>query len=278
MSKVWFITGAGRGFGAEIARAALREGDKIVATGRNLAQLRASFPEAPKDRIAFVELDVTCEEQAETAVQVAITRFGRIDVLVNNAGYGQMGNFEEVSSAAVEQQFATNVFGLMHVLRAVLPVMRQQRSGHIFNISSIGGVVGFNGAAIYCATKHAIEGLSAALDMEVSGLGIKVTAVAPGMFRTDFLDSSSVRYGNKTIADYSENGSVQDAYDPYNHQQPGDPAKLGAAVVYLAAMENPPKQFLAGSDAVSLATPALEKRLVEIRNFDALSRSTNGNF
>lgn len=213
----------GAGFGAEIARAALREGDKIVATGRNLA-VRASFPEAPEDRIAFVELDVTCEEQAETAVQVAV-RFGRIDVLVNNAGYGQMGNFEEVSSAAVRQQFATNVFGLMHVLRAVLPVMRQQRSGHIFNISSIGGVVGFNGAAIYCATKHAIEGLSAALDMEVSGLGIKVTAVAPGMFRTDFLDSSSVRYGNKTIADYSENGSVQDAPGPYNHQQPGDPAK-----------------------------------------------------
>jgi NAD(P)-dependent dehydrogenase (short-subunit alcohol dehydrogenase family) len=278
MSNVWFITGSGRGIGAQIARSALQAGHKVVATGRNLEQLRAAHQGVPADKIAFVELDVTNEAQAETAVQAAVKQFGRIDVLVNNAGYGLMGKFEEVASSAVEHQFATNVFGLMHVMRAVLPVMRGQRSGHIFNISSIGGALGFNGASVYCATKYAVEGLSASVEMEVAKFGIKVTIVEPGFFRTDFLDSKSVKYGGKVIEDYAGTGTVRDAYDAYNHQQPGDPVKLGAALVKLAGMTNPPKQFLAGSDAIAAVTQSLEGRLDEIRGFTELSKSTDGTF
>jgi NAD(P)-dependent dehydrogenase (short-subunit alcohol dehydrogenase family) len=278
MSNVWFITGAGRGIGAQIAKAALQAGHKIVATGRNLEQLRASYQDVPADKIAFLELDVSNEAQAETVVQAAVKQFGRIDVLVNNAGYGLMGNFEEVSSGAIEHQFATNVFGLMHVMRAVLPVMRSQRSGHIFNISSIGGALGFNGASVYCASKYAVEGLSASVEMEVARFGIKVTIIEPGFFRTDFLDSTSVKYGGKVIEDYAVTGTVRNAYDAYNHQQPGDPAKLGAALVRLAGMKNPPKQFLAGSDAIGVVTHSLEGRLDEIRAFAELSKSTDGAF
>jgi NAD(P)-dependent dehydrogenase (short-subunit alcohol dehydrogenase family) len=278
MSNVWFITGAGRGIGAQIAKAALQAGHKIVATGRNLEQLRASYQDVPADKITFLELDVSNEAQAETVVQAAVKQFGRIDVLVNNAGYGLMGNFEEVSSGAIEHQFATNVFGLMHVMRAVLPVMRSQRSGHIFNISSIGGALGFNGASVYCASKYAVEGLSASVEMEVARFGIKVTIIEPGFFRTDFLDSTSVKYGGKVIEDYAVTGTVRNAYDAYNHQQPGDPAKLGAALVRLAGMKNPPKQFLAGSDAIGVVTHSLEGRLDEIRAFAELSKSTDGTF
>jgi NAD(P)-dependent dehydrogenase (short-subunit alcohol dehydrogenase family) len=278
MSNVWFITGAGRGIGAQIAKAALQAGHKIVATGRNLELLRASYQDVPPDKIAFLELDVSNEAQAETVVQAAVKQFGRIDVLVNNAGYGLMGNFEEVSSAAIEHQFATNVFGLMHVMRAVLPVMRSQRSGHIFNISSIGGALGFNGASVYCASKYAVEGLSASVEMEVARFGIKVTIIEPGFFRTDFLDAKSVKYGGKVIEDYAVTSTVKDAYDAYNHQQPGDPAKLGAALVRLAGIKNAPKQFLAGSDAIAAVTRSLEGRLDEIRAFAELSKSTDGTF
>jgi NAD(P)-dependent dehydrogenase (short-subunit alcohol dehydrogenase family) len=263
MSNVWFITGAGRGIGAQIAKAALQAGHKIVATGRNLELLRASYQDVPADKIAFLELDVSNEAQAETVVQAAVKQFGRIDVLVNNAGYGLMGNFEEVSSGAIEHQFATNVFGLMHVMRAVLPVMRSQRSGHIFNISSIGGALGFNGASV---------------EMEVARFGIKVTIIEPGFFRTDFLDAKSVKYGGKVIEDYAVASTVKEAYDAYSHQQPGDPAKLGAALVRLAAIKNAPKQFLAGSDAMAAVTQSLEGRLDEIRAFAELSKSTDGTF
>jgi NAD(P)-dependent dehydrogenase (short-subunit alcohol dehydrogenase family) len=278
MSNVWFITGSGRGIGAQIAKSALQAGHKVVATGRNLEQLRASYQGVPADKIAFVELDVSNEAQAETAVQAAVKQFGRIDVLVNNAGYGLMGNFEEVASSDAEHQFATNVFGLMHVMRAVLPVMRSQRSGRIFNISSIGGTLGFNGASVYCATKYAVEGLSASVEMEVARFGIKVTVVEPGFFRTDFLDPKSVKYGDKVIEDYAVTGTVKDAYDAYNQQQPGDPVKLGGALVKLAGMKNPPKQFLAGSGAIAVVTQSLEGRLDEIRAFTELSKSTDGTF
>jgi NAD(P)-dependent dehydrogenase (short-subunit alcohol dehydrogenase family) len=278
MSNVWFITGAGRGIGAQIAKAALQAGHKIVATGRNLELLRASYQDVPADKIAFLELDVSNEAQAETVVQAAVKQFGRIDVLVNNAGYGLMGNFEEVSSGAIAHQFATNVFGLMHVMRTVLPVMRSQRSGHIFNISSIGGALGFNGASVYCASKYAVEGLSASVEMEVARFGIKVTIIEPGFFRTDFLDAKSVKYGGKVIEDYAVTSTIKEAYDAYNHQQPGDPAKLGAALVRLAGIKNAPKQFLAGSDAIAAVTRSLEGRLDEIRAFAELSKSTDGTF
>ena len=275
MSKTWMITGAGRGIGAEIARAALANGDRVVAAARKLGQLQDAFAGADPERIALVELDVASEAQAAPAVAAAVERFGRIDVLVNNAAYGLLGRLEEVSSADIARQFAVNVHGVLHMLRAVLPTMRRQRGGHIMNISSIAGITGFDGASVYCASKYAIEGLSASLALEVAPLGIKVTAVEPGFFRTEFLDPSSVRYGATAIDDYAALGSVEQAYGAYKGRQLGDPAKLAAAVVELAGMASPPRQFLAGSDALAMANTALDARRTEMAAFEALTVSTD---
>lgn len=275
MRKVWFITGAGRGIGAAIAHAAIAAGDHVVAAARSLDQLKAGFAEVNPAQVALVELDVAREAQAGAAIQAAVARFGRIDVLVNNAAYGLLGNFEELSPAEIEQQFGVNVFGVMHVLRAALPVLRQQRAGHIINISSIAGVTGFDGASVYCATKYAIEGLSSSLGLELAKFGIKVSTVEPGFFRTDFLDQSSVRYGQKVIDDYAIHGSVENAYGAYHGKQLGDPAKLAKVVLRLAGMEHPPRQFLAGSDALAMANAAIDTRLTELNGMAALSRSTD---
>lgn len=275
MSKTWMITGAGRGIGAEIARAALANGDRVVATARKLGQLQDAFAGADPERIALVELDVADEAQAAPAVAQAVERFGRIDVLVNNAAYGLLGRLEEVSSADIARQFAVNVHGVLHMLRAVLPTMRRQRGGHIMNISSIAGITGFDGASVYCASKYAIEGLTASLALEVAPLGIKVTAVEPGFFRTEFLDPSSVRYGATAIDDYAALGSVEQAYGAYKGRQLGDPVKLAAAVVELAGMASPPRQFLAGSDALAMANTALDARRTEMAAFEALTVSTD---
>lgn len=275
MSKVWMITGAGRGIGAEIARAALANGDKVVATARKLGQLQDTFAGADPERIALVELDVADEAQAAPAIAAAVERFGRIDVLVNNAAYGLLGRLEEVSSADIAQQFAVNVHGVMHMLRAVLPTMRRQRGGHIMNISSIAGITGFDGASVYCASKYAIEGLTASLALEVAPFGIKVTTVEPGFFRTEFLDPSSVRYGAAAIDDYAAHGSIEQAYGAYKGKQLGAPVKLAAAVVELAAMAAPPRQFLAGSDALAMAGAALDARRTEMAAFAALTVSTD---
>ncbi|VXC47557.1 SDR family NAD(P)-dependent oxidoreductase [Massilia sp. 9I] len=275
MSKVWFITGAGRGIGAEIAHAAIASGDRVVAAGRNLEQLKAAFAAADPAQVALVELDVSREAQAPAAIQAAVARFGRIDVLVNNAAYGLLGNFEELSPQEIEQQFQVNVFGVMHVLRAALPVLRSQRAGHVINISSIAGLTGFDGASVYCATKYAIEGLSSSLALELAKFGINITTVEPGFFRTDFLDQSSVRYGQKVIEDYAAHGTVENAYGAYHGKQLGDPVKLAAVVVRLAGMENPPKQFLAGSDAVAMANAELDARFSSLNGMAELSRSTD---
>jgi len=275
MSKTWMITGAGRGIGAEIARAALANGDKVVATARKLGQLQDTFAGADPERLALVELDVADEAQAAPAIAAAVERFGRIDVLVNNAAYGLLGRLEEVSSADIAQQFAVNVHGVMHMLRAVLPTMRRQRGGHIMNVSSIAGITGFDGASVYCASKYAIEGLTASLALEVAPFGIKVTAVEPGFFRTEFLDPSSVRYGATAIDDYAAHGSIEQAYGAYKGKQLGDPVKLAAAVVELAAMAAPPRQFLAGSDALAMAGAALDARRTEMAAFAALTVSTD---
>ena len=274
MTQVWFITGASRGIGYQIAKAALQAGHKVVATGRTLEQLRSAYADAPADRIGLLQLDVSNAAQADAAVRAAVEQFGRIDVLVNNAGYGLLGNFEEVQEEAIERQFATNVFGLMHVMRAVLPVMRRQRSGRVFNLSSIAGLIGFQGASVYCASKFAVEGLSASIATEVERFGISVTLVEPGFFRTDFLEPTSVSYAAANIGDYAD-GDAKDIYGGYNGRQLGDPARLGTVLVELAAMPSPPKHFLAGSDAVGMATGSLQARLDEIRAFETLSTSTD---
>jgi len=279
MSKTWFITGATRGIGFEIVKAALARGDKVVATGRDLArtaQALAGLPAAQADRLLATALDVSVATQAQAAADAAMERFGRIDVLVNNAGYGQLGLFEELEAAEIERQFATNVFGLMHVTRAVLPVMRRQRAGHVFNLSSIGGVQGFNGASVYCASKFAVEGYSESLALEVAAFGIGVTIVEPGFFRTDFLDDRSVRYGSIQLEDYAPaSAELQDTYSAYSHRQAGDPTKLAAALVRLAHKGQPPLHFAAGSDAVSGILSSLDARRAEIEQWRALSESTD---
>ena len=274
MSKVWMVTGATRGIGAEIVQAALAAGDQVMATGRDLERLRQRWSEVPRERIGFAQLDVTEPAQAPLAVAAALERFGRIDVLVNNAGYGLLGNFEEIAPEAIERQFQTNVFGLMHVMRAALPFMRRQGRGHIMNISSVAGLAGFGGASVYCASKFAVEGLSASVRQEVAPFGIHVTAVEPGFIRTDFLDDSSVEYGGE-LEGYA---SARAAFASYNHQQPGDPARLAQSLVQLAALPLPPAQFLSGSDAMGIASASLEARQAEIRQLAELSSFADGKY
>src|SRR6266540_5879746 len=265
MRKVWFVTGAGSGIGGGIAKAALKAGDRVVATGRNLGKMRNAYRGVASDDIAFAQLDVAEEAQAKAAVEEAVKQFGHIVVLLKNSGYSLLGNFEEMTTAEIERQFATNFYGVMYVMRAALPVMRKQRSGHIINISSVAGVVGLKHCAAYAATKFAVEGLSLSVATEVEKFGIKITVVEPGFFRTDLLDARNVRWPSNVIEDYAPEGTAEDMWSKYNGTQPNDPAKLGDALVKIATMQNPPKVFVAGSDALSVITPVIEERLRETR-------------
>ena len=278
MSKVWFITGAGSGIGAATARAALKAGDRVVATGRNLDKVRNALSDVAGDRLVYVQLDVASEEQAKAAVDESMKAFGRIDVLVNNAGYSLLGNFEELSTTEIEGLISTNLYGVIHVMRAVLPVMRKQRSGRIINISSLAGVMGFKHCSAYSAAKFAVEGLSASVAHEVEPFGIKIVAVEPGFFRTDLLDISNAKYSGRTIEDYAAEGKAEAMWSGYHGTQQGDPAKLGEVLVKIAGMDNPPRQYVAGSDAFSVAKPALEARLEELSAYEDLSKSTDGSF
>lgn len=274
--KVWFVTGASRGIGAEIVKAALAAGEHVVATGRNRDQIVATFKEH-SERLLALELDVSKELHAFAAVEAAVARFGRVDVLVNNAGYGQLGMFEENTATEIQQQFDTNVFGLFHVTRAVLPVMRKQRSGRIFNLSSMAGMIGFPHAAIYCSSKFAIEGFSESLALDVADFGIRVTLVEPGFTRTDFLESSSIRYGSRQVAGYEEaSQKLRAHYASYNGKQSGDPAKLAAAMLTLANSENPPLRFASGSDAFEGMTSKLAGVQSELHSYQKLSASIDG--
>ncbi len=274
--KVWFVTGASRGIGAEIVKAALAAGDNVVATGRNRDQIVATFKQYA-ERMLAVELDVSKELHAFAAVEAALARFDRIDVLVNNAGYGQFGLFEANTAEEIQQQYETNVFGTFHVARAVLPAMRRQRSGHIFNVSSMGGALGFPAAAVYCSTKFAVEGFSESLALDIADFGIHVTIVEPGFIRTDFLDTSSVRYGTRRIADLEQlSAKATGEYDSYNHQQAGDAAKLAAGLIKLANSANPPLRYVAGSDAFERITTKLASMQSELESYRELSASVDG--
>ena len=277
-SKVWFVTGANSGIGAGVARAALKAGHRVVATGRNMDKLRTALAGAAGDALLMERLDVTDEAGVKKSVDTAVGRFGRIDVLVNNAGYSLLGNFEEMSIEQMERQFTTNFWGVVYVMRAVLPVMRRQRAGHLINISSVAGVVGQGACAAYGATKFAVEGLSLSVAQEVEKFGIKVTVVEPGFFRTGLLDPKSVEWSSGHVEDYGPAGGIAAAWATYNGQQPNDPATLGEALVEIAEMEIPPKVFAAGGDALETIRPALESRLREMRAYDTLSRSAAGAF
>jgi NAD(P)-dependent dehydrogenase (short-subunit alcohol dehydrogenase family) len=247
--RVWFITGASRGFGALIAEEALAAGDAVVAAARDPSSVTARL--GSHERLLATRLDVTDEAEAHQAAGLAVKKFGRIDVLVNNAGYGLLGAIEEASAKETEKLFGTNVFGLLGVTRAVLPHMRRQRSGHIINLSSVGGYTGYPGWGVYGATKFAVEGISEALAGEVAPLGIHVTVVEPGFFRTDFLDETSLAQTAQQIDDYRETvGKTRAHAADVNHGQRGDPRKLAKAFMQLVNAANPPTRLPLGSDTV----------------------------
>jgi NAD(P)-dependent dehydrogenase (short-subunit alcohol dehydrogenase family) len=247
--RVWFITGASRGFGALIAEQALAAGDAVVATARDPSTITARL--GSHERLLATRLDVTSEAEAHQAACAAVKKFGRIDVLVNNAGYGLLGAIEEASAEETSKLFGTNVFGLLGVTRAILPHMRRQRSGHIVNLSSVGGYAGYPGWGVYGATKFAVEGISEALAGEVAPLGIHVTVVEPGFFRTDFLDETSLARTAQQIDDYRETvGKTRAHAADVNHGQRGDPRKLAQAFMQLVNAKNPPTRLPLGSDTV----------------------------
>ncbi len=247
--QVWLITGAGRGMGVDVARAALAAGHAVVATGRNPERVRSAIE--TQDDLLAVKLDVTDAADAEAAVQAAVDRFGRLDVLVNNAGNFYAGFFEEISPEEFRAQIETTLFGPINVTRAVLPVMRAQRSGLVVTISSTAGLTGGEFLTAYAASKFGVEGWMESLTSEVAPFGIRTMLVEPGFFRTELLTPESTSYAESTIEDYAERTKqTVTTWNSMNGQQTGDPAKLADALVRLAAMEEPPLRFPAGADAV----------------------------
>ncbi|MFF5142627.1 oxidoreductase [Streptomyces sp. NPDC013157] len=248
--SIWFVTGSSRGFGLEITRAALAAGHQVVATARKPDTVREKFPDAG-DKLLTVALDVTDPQSIQAAVDAAIERFGRIDVLVNNAGTGLLAAVEESDDAAVRALYETNVFGPLAVQRAVLPVLRHQRSGHVINISSIVGFATAPGWGIYASTKFAVEGFTETLHTELAPLGIHVTLVEPGFFRTDFLDPANLHTGPDTIDDYAPTvGAMRTAAASLHHTQPGDPVKAARAIVEMADDPEPPLRLPLGADTL----------------------------
>ncbi|HAT7516938.1 TPA: SDR family NAD(P)-dependent oxidoreductase [Kluyvera ascorbata] len=275
MSKVWFITGASRGMGLEITRSLLEAGHRVVATARRPDVIKDALG-ATNENLLALALDVTDPAQGEEAAGAAVAKFGRIDVLVNNAGYGQLGWFENLSEEQIQRQFNTNVFGAMHVTRAVLPYMRKQKAGHIFTITSVAGLIAVAGSSIYGASKFAVEGWMEGLHQELAPLGIATTAIEPGFFKTDFLDASSVSYGEHDIAEYAEASARFKAFhDEMNHQQLGDPAKLGQLMMKLAEMKETPVRLAAGSDAAEWAIKKGESIRDEATKWQEYSASTD---
>jgi NAD(P)-dependent dehydrogenase (short-subunit alcohol dehydrogenase family) len=275
MAKTWFITGAARGLGAEIAKSALAAGDNVVATARKATDVSKAFPDGHA-RLLALSLDITDPKAVAQAVAAALAEYDRIDILVNNAGYSQLGLFEESSDEDVQRQFDTNVFGLMRVTRAVLPAMRKQRFGHIINFSSVGGVVPFELCSLYGASKFAVEGFSANLSRELKSFGIHVTILEPGFFRTDFLDPSSARFSGSPIEDYDDVRARAEAqYKEQNPKQLGDPATLGKALLKIAGAATPPPRLVLGSDALELIRKELHSRFAALDEWSVLTLSTD---
>lgn len=248
--KTWFITGASRGIGALIAKQALANGENVVATARNPESITETFGDHPN--LLAVALDVTDEAQAHAAAKMAVDHFGHIDVLLNNAGFGLLGAVEEASAREVEAVYRTNVFGVLNVIRAVLPYMRSQRSGHILNISSIGGYRAAAGFGVYSSTKFAVEGITESLAAELAPLGIHATVIEPGYFRTGFLGASSLTVSPIELSDYDETaGAVRRLAAELSYNQPGNPEKLAEIVADFVHQPNPPVRLPLGSDCVA---------------------------
>jgi NAD(P)-dependent dehydrogenase (short-subunit alcohol dehydrogenase family) len=272
--RTWLVTGASRGFGRALSEAVLARGDRLVATARD-ADFLETFEREHPDALG-VALDVTDAEQARTAVEQAVARFGRLDVVVNNAGYGHFGAIEELTDEALREQFEVNVFGLLNVTRAALPVLRRQRSGHLVQMSSLNGIEGMVGAGCYCATKFAVEGLSESLAGEVAHLGIKVTIVEPGPHRTEFASARSARVADP-IDDYAESvGRARAAFSGLDGTQPGDPGAAALAIIEAVDAGDPPLRLPLGRMALDNIRAKLTGQLRELKRWERLSASTEG--
>ena len=269
--KVWFITGAGRGMGVDIAKAALDDGNAVVATGRRPEAVEQALGGA-QDDLLVVKLDITSPADAQAAVQAAVERFGRIDVLVNNAGNFYAGFFEEISPEDFRAQIESTLFGPMNVTRAVLPVMRAQRSGLVVAISSTAGIVGQAFCTAYAASKFGVEGWIESLTPEVAPFGIRTMLVEPGFFRTELLTPESTNYAEPSIEDYAERTEQTVAvWNSMNGQQGGDPAKLANALVQLASQDEPPLRFAAGADAIATVEQKAKDLLAQADAYRELS-------
>jgi NAD(P)-dependent dehydrogenase (short-subunit alcohol dehydrogenase family) len=273
MSQVWFITGSSRGLGRALSEAVLAAGHRLVATARNPKQL-SDLVERYGDRVRAIALDVTDERAALAAVQSAVDVFGRLDVVVNNAGYGDLASIEDTSMTDFRAQIETNLFGVINVTKAAIPVMRRQGAGHILQFSSVGGRVGPVGRGAYAAAKWGVEGFSEVLAKEVGPLGIKVTIVEPGGFRTDFAGSSTtIAPDNPAYA--GTVGAVARFQREYNGVQPGDPKKAAAALLHVATLEEPPLRLPLGSDAARAVEEAESARSEADKKWRQLSESTD---
>jgi NAD(P)-dependent dehydrogenase (short-subunit alcohol dehydrogenase family) len=273
-TPVWFITGCSTGFGRELAQLVLDRGWRAVVTARDADRV-ADLVTGHEDRALALALDVTEAAQVTAAVAAAKDRFGRIDVLVNNAGYGYQSSVEEGEDDKVRAQFDANVFGLFALTRAVLPIMREQRSGHILNVTSVAGLVGFPGSGYYAATKHAVEGWSDSLAAEVGPLGLRVTCVEPGPFRTDWAGRSLIQTPSR-IADYAETaGARLKATAEKSGTQAGDPVRAAKAMIALTDNPTPPRHIVLGAWGFTAVTERLRARLAEIEAQEQISRDTD---
>lgn len=274
--KVWFVTGASKGLGLTLVKRLLAEGHSVAATSRNISDLLNTVSEETNTFLPL-ETHLTKEESVAKSISQTIEKFGRIDVVVNNAGYGQLGTLEELTDLESRQNFDVNVFGSLNVIRKTMPHLRSQKSGLIINIASIGGLTGdFAGWGIYCATKFAVVGFTEALAAESKEFGIHATVVYPGYFRTNFLTGGSLRVPKNEIDSYTLARQLQTAHEnDINGNQPGDPEKAALAMIEIAEMENPPVHLVLGSDAFEIAGNKLNALQSEISEFKNISISTD---
>lgn len=274
--KVWFVTGASKGLGLSLVKQLLAQGYRVAATSRSLNDLTRSVGDTKGDFLPLA-VDLKSEGSVQVAVQQTVKQFGRIDVVVNNAGYGQLGALEELTDAESRENFEVNVFGTLNVVRQVMPYLREQKSGHILNISSIAGITGaFPGWGIYCSTKFAVEGFSESLAAEVKRFGVHVTLVEPGYFRTDFLAAGSLGVPANAIDAYAEVRASQDAHTTQvNGNQAGDPEKAAAAMIDITTVEMPPMHLFLGEDAYNMAYVKIEALKADLERWKAVTISTS---
>ena len=274
-NKVWLVTGASKGLGLALVKQLIVEGYKVAGTSRSLQSLEKVLPKS--DLFLPLEMDILDEGNVRKGVEAIISKFGKIDVVVNNAGYGQLGTLEELTDKEARENFDANVFGSLNVIRQVMPLMRTQKSGHILNVASIGGLLGaFPGWGVYCATKFAVAGFTEALASEASEFGVSATVVYPGYFRTNFLESGSLTTPLNPIAEYTTARALEAKHhEEIAGNQPGNPELAAKAFIALGNMQNPPVHFVMGSDAFGLAEAKINMLQSDMKSHETLSKSTD---